>query len=87
MGSGSIFWEHHQPELVKPLQRTINVRPNFDNTFDIDVNAVADSGDKQKQQSVPGQRPRKARALETGRLPGQPGFEPENCVFALRMIQ
>jgi hypothetical protein len=27
---GVFFGEHQQPELVKPLQRTINVRPNFD---------------------------------------------------------
>ena len=58
---GVFFGEHHQPELVKPLQRTINVRPNFDNTFDIDVNAVAAPGEKQKQQSVPGQRPTQSR--------------------------
>ena len=40
-----------------PLQRTINVRPNFDNTFDIDVNAVVVPEDKKKQQSNPGQQP------------------------------
>ncbi len=54
---GIFFGERQQPELVKPLQRTINVRANFDNTFDIDVNAVAVPEDKQKQQSTPGQRP------------------------------
>ena len=55
---GVFFGERQQPELVKPLQRTINVRPNFDNTFDIDANAVAVPEDKQKkQQSNPGQQP------------------------------
>src|SRR4030095_4697122 len=54
---GVFFGERRQPELVKPLQRTINVRANFDNSIDIDVNAVAVPEDKQKQQPTPGQRP------------------------------
>jgi len=54
---GVFFGERQQPELVKPLQRTINVRANFDNTFDIDANAVAVPEDKKKQQTNPGQQP------------------------------
>ena len=54
---GVFFGQRQQPELVKPLQRTLNIRSNFDNTFDIDANAVAVPEDKQKQQPAPGQPP------------------------------
>ena len=49
---GDFFGERKQPELVKPLQRTLNIRPNWDNTFDIDVNA-APVPDEKKQPAKP----------------------------------
>lgn len=36
---GKFFGERKQPELVKPISRTINVRPGLDNSFDINVTA------------------------------------------------
>ncbi|MFC0773931.1 Ig-like domain-containing protein [Terrimonas alba] len=37
--AGKFFGERKQPELVKPISRTINVRPGLDNSFDINVTA------------------------------------------------
>ena len=37
--AGEFFGKRKQPELVKPIQRTINVKANLDNAFDIDVTA------------------------------------------------
>ena len=36
---GEFFGNRKQPELVKPIQRSINVKPNWENQFDIDVTA------------------------------------------------
>jgi hypothetical protein len=36
---GEFFGKRKQPELVKPIQRAINVKANLDNSFDIDVTA------------------------------------------------
>ena len=36
---GEFFGTRKQPELVKPIQRAINVKANLDNSFDIDVTA------------------------------------------------
>jgi len=38
---GDFFGKRRQPELVKPIQRTINIKANMDTPFDIDVNAGA----------------------------------------------
>ena len=38
---GVFFGKRMQPELVKPIQRTISIKAGRDNSFDIDVNAVA----------------------------------------------
>jgi Bacterial Ig-like domain len=38
---GVFFGKRVQPELVKPIQRTISIKAGRDNSFDIDVNAVA----------------------------------------------
>jgi hypothetical protein len=32
---GQFFGKHIQPEIVKPITRRINVKPNWDNQFDI----------------------------------------------------
>ena len=45
---GVFFGEHRQPEMVKPVQRTLNIRPGLDNTFDIDVNAAPVTEDKKQ---------------------------------------
>ena len=37
---GVFFEKRQQPELVKPIHRTLNIRPGLDNAFDIDVNAA-----------------------------------------------
>ena len=37
--AGKFFDGRKQPELVKPVSRTINVRPGLDNSFDINVTA------------------------------------------------
>jgi Bacterial Ig-like domain len=36
---GVFFGKRQQPELVKPIQRTLNIKADRDNSFDIDVNA------------------------------------------------
>ena len=33
--SGQFFGKHIQPEIVKPVTRRINVKPNWDNEFDV----------------------------------------------------
>lgn len=38
--TGNFFGKHLQPELVKPIERKITVKPNWDNEFEIDVNAA-----------------------------------------------
>jgi hypothetical protein len=38
---GEFFGKRKQPELVKPIQRTINIKANLDTPFDIDVTAPA----------------------------------------------
>jgi hypothetical protein len=38
---GVFFGKRQQPELVKPIQRTLNIKADRDNSFDIDVNAAA----------------------------------------------
>ena len=45
---GVFFEKRQQPEMVKPLQRTLNIRPGLDNTFDIDVNAAPVAEDKKQ---------------------------------------
>jgi hypothetical protein len=45
---GVFFGQRQQPEMVKPLQRTLNIRPGLDNTIDIDVNAVPVAEDKKQ---------------------------------------
>ncbi len=45
---GVFFGQRQQPEMVKPLQRTLNIRPGLDNTFDIDVNAAPVAEDKKQ---------------------------------------
>ncbi len=51
---GEFFGKRRQPELVKPIQRTINVKSNFDNSFDIDVTAPPVAP---RTQSAQNQRP------------------------------
>jgi hypothetical protein len=34
---GSFFKDHRQPEIVKPIERRILVKPNWENEFEIDV--------------------------------------------------
>ena len=53
---GQFFGKHRQPELVKPIQRTINVKPNWDNAFDIDITAPPAKPRAQSSQNpnVPG---------------------------------
>jgi hypothetical protein len=54
---GEFFGKRRQPELVKPIQRTINIKPNLDSPFDIDVTAppAAESRSQQSQNpNLPG---------------------------------
>ena len=46
--------QRQQPELVKPIQRTLNIRADRDNSFDVDVNAVAP---KESDKNQPTQNP------------------------------
>lgn len=47
---GEFFGKRRQPELVKPVTRTINIKPNTDTPFDIDVTAPpAESRGQQSQ--------------------------------------
>lgn len=56
---GVFFGKRQQPELVKPVQRTVNVKPNWENSFDIDINAVAPPKENNTQpQQNPGPRGR-----------------------------
>lgn len=48
---GKFFGIRRQPELVKPVQRTVNIRGNMDNSIDIDVNAAAPAQAGQQQPS------------------------------------
>jgi hypothetical protein len=57
---GVFFGKRQQPELVKPVQRAVNVKPNWENSFDIDINAVAPPKENNNQ---PSQNPR---------VPGRP---------------
>ncbi|HET9826084.1 MAG TPA: hypothetical protein VFP87_12170, partial [Chitinophagaceae bacterium] len=41
---GQFFGKHIQPEIVKPVSRRVNVKPNWDNDFDIDVAAGSPRG-------------------------------------------
>lgn len=34
---GEFVGKHRQPELVTPIQRTVNIRSNFDNEYELDV--------------------------------------------------
>lgn len=45
---GSFFGTRRQPEKVKPLARTINVKPNLDIPIEIDVNAIQEAGAENK---------------------------------------
>lgn len=58
--AGIFFGKRQQPELVKPVQRPVNVKPNWDNSYDIDINAVAPPKENNTQ---PSQNPR---------VPGRP---------------
>jgi uncharacterized protein (DUF2141 family) len=42
---GNFFGKHQQPELVKPIQRKITVKSNWENQVEIDVNATAPPAD------------------------------------------
>ncbi len=57
---GVFFGKRQQPELVKPIQRTITIKPNWDNSFDIDINAAPQ---QQQNGTQPNQNPR---------IPGRP---------------
>jgi hypothetical protein len=63
---GIFFGKRQQPERVRPVQRTINVKPNWDNEFDIDVNAVAPPEDNRREPS------------QNQRYPGRPSNRPGN---------
>jgi hypothetical protein len=49
---GQFFKNRKQPELVKPIQRTINLKANLDTPFDIDV--TAPPARTQQNQNTPG---------------------------------
>ncbi len=51
---GQFFGKRKQPELVKPIQRTINVKANMDTPFDIDVTAPPPRTQQNQNQNVPG---------------------------------
>ena len=51
---GVFFGKRQQPELVKPIQRTLTIKADKDNSFDIDVNAAPPKGIDTKQ---PTQKP------------------------------
>lgn len=53
---GEFFGKRSQPELVKPIQRTINIKANLDTPFDIDVTAPPAESRSQQSQN-PTQRP------------------------------
>jgi hypothetical protein len=56
---GSFFVKRKQPEMIRPVQRTITIRPNWTNEFEIDVNAATGpklptTTQQQQQQANPG---------------------------------
>jgi hypothetical protein len=48
---GEFFGKRRQPELVKPIQRTINVKPNMDIPIEIDVTAPPTESRAQQSQN------------------------------------
>jgi hypothetical protein len=67
---GIFFKKRQQPELVKPVQRKITVRPNWSNEFEIDVNSAVGpklpSSDQQNNNQTPSRSP-----IRRGGLPGR----------------
>ncbi len=55
---GDFFGSRLQPEKVTPIERTINVKPNWENEFEIDINAPARP---RTPGSMPGINPRDSR--------------------------
>ncbi|HKO79611.1 MAG TPA: Ig-like domain-containing protein [Chitinophagaceae bacterium] len=51
---GEFFEKRKQPELVKPVQRAINVKANLDTPFDIDVTAPAPRSNQTQNPNTPG---------------------------------
>jgi hypothetical protein len=60
---GEFFGKRKQPELVKPVQRTINIKANLDTPFDIDVTAppAASRSGQSQNPNTPG-RPNNNRS-------------------------
>jgi hypothetical protein len=56
---GTFFGKRQQPELVKPISRTINLKANLDTPFDIDVTAPPRAQENQPSNipGAPGNRP------------------------------
>lgn len=48
---GEFFGKHKQPELIKPLARKINIKPNWENEFEVDSKAVVKPEDRHPQQN------------------------------------
>ncbi len=70
---GKFIGKHLQPELVKPISRKITVKANWDNQFEIDVNAVAAPPPVNNRQR-PAQNPNPRNNRNTPSLPGnRPG--------------
>ena len=65
---GVFFEKRQQPELVKPIQRTLNIRPGMDNSVDIDVNAAPAPEDKKQPGQNPGLRNRPGNTRPTNRF-------------------
>lgn len=51
---GEFFGKRKQPELVKPIQRTINIKANLDTPFDIDVTAPPPRSNQTQNPNAPG---------------------------------
>jgi hypothetical protein len=68
---GKFFGVRRQPELVNQIQRTINIRPNMDNSIDIDVTAPPAATPGQGAQQPPSQNPRLPGRTNTNRPNGR----------------
>ena len=64
---GQFFGKRLQPESVKPVSRVVTIKANYDNQFEIDVNAIANPAGQQNRIG-PGRQDPGTPARQPGRL-------------------
>ena len=53
---GEFFGKHKQPEIVKPIERRINVKAGGENEFEIDVTSITPKGDDNNRKKPDNQK-------------------------------